>query len=686
MPVVTTKSDVFQIPPLQQKRKQRKRTDTRVAELEREVQAMRTLFDQKKTEASSPPNAGSRDPTSMAALAPQYEIDSKVGVRAGAGQFEHSTSGGTGVPWSVDGWNNAAPITPSLAHPSTPTPSMGHAVDVVDRGIVTMEQAAELFEIYKKDITPHFPAVVFSHDEDINELRKSKPTLFLAVLAAASGKIDPSLYSILHSEVVMAYAHRTLVLSEKNLELVEAMVVTVLWYYPPGKFSQLKFYEYIHMAATMAIDIGIGSSTRPQRGSRGSTAENTPSPGQSPTDEELLDLVKRRTFLACYAMATTVSMNLRRPALLRYNKRVEDCIDVLTHSPNASPEDKCMARWGRLVSIGEEVSSSFSFDDIGAIVSFSDARVQLMLKEFRKRLQAWYNEVPASETDVSLMLAYYHVSCFSNELAMHDDHPPEDFRPPYRMNVIVPSDVQISSISQYVDALAGCVSSAHASLDLFKRTDVEVLRAFPTSSYARIMYSAIILVKLHASARHPSSAIGKAVDLANLRADFYLDTMIDHMIRAVGTVEFRSAYTFLGALLRLRKWHREQQLRPNIMEGEEPHSRTLFGPDDNLGPPPTTESTPTDPDTGIDVIQFENDLKDKEQPSVRSMIEEEKSQPHQTSNFQQLDPAYVDEEIMAIFNDMGNSYGGDITSWDPNMIMPPSLDDLQVTNMYNWGF
>ncbi len=117
--------------------------------------------------------------------------------------------------------------------------------DVVDRGIVSIDVANQLFQSYNEDLVPHYPAVLFPAELTAEELRKTKPTLFLSVIAAAAGKTDSHLYSILNSEVISAYAHRTVIRGEKSLELVQAMIVTSVWYFPPGKFAQLKFYEYI---------------------------------------------------------------------------------------------------------------------------------------------------------------------------------------------------------------------------------------------------------------------------------------------------------------------------------------------------------------------------------------------------------------------------------------------------------
>ena len=160
-----------------------------------------------------------------------------------------------------------------------------------------MHLATELYHTYVTELVPHYPVVVFPPSVTAAEIRRKKPTLFLAIIAAASGKSDPHLYSILNSEVLSAYAQKIVINSQKSLELVQAMIVTSVWYYPPGKFAQLKFYEYIHMAATMAVDIRLGMNPKLFRRRRALHDMTSP---MSEDNGDHDDIERRRTFLACY--------------------------------------------------------------------------------------------------------------------------------------------------------------------------------------------------------------------------------------------------------------------------------------------------------------------------------------------------------------------------------------------------
>jgi hypothetical protein len=245
---------------------------------------MRTLFKKKGTDEGEDTSGqnitGSSTPGS----------EQKTGaVSSSAGQSE-----------SVHQLNLDWTGPPYQAPHGTPAPYSPDS-DVIDRGVISLEQATELFHAYNNNLVEYFPIVQFPPEVTIEELRSTKPTLFLAVMAAASAKEGSQLYSILNTEVLSAYAHRTVIQGDKSMELVQALIITSVWYYPPGKFAQLKFYEYIHMAATMALDIGLGTNPRTFKGRR---AVDTI--GDSPTVAELDDeeIEKRRTFLVCYLITT----------------------------------------------------------------------------------------------------------------------------------------------------------------------------------------------------------------------------------------------------------------------------------------------------------------------------------------------------------------------------------------------
>jgi hypothetical protein len=123
--------------------------------------------------------------------------------------------------------------------------------DVIDRRVLNIDQAEFLFRTYNEHLVYHYPLVIFKPEMTMSLLRATKPTLFLAIMAAASSKYSPRLYNLLYKEIISTYAHRTIICGEKSVELVQAMLITCVWYNPPGTYALLKCYEYIHMTISM---------------------------------------------------------------------------------------------------------------------------------------------------------------------------------------------------------------------------------------------------------------------------------------------------------------------------------------------------------------------------------------------------------------------------------------------------
>ena len=73
------------------------------------------------------------------------------------------------------------------------------------------------------------------------------------------------------------------------------------------------------------------------------------------------------------------------------------------------------------------------------------------------------------------------------------------------------------------EAIAECVSSAHALLTTFLDIDVDSLRGLPVFSFVRTSFASFILAKLSLSCADPSSRIGKVLDRSSLQLESYMD-------------------------------------------------------------------------------------------------------------------------------------------------------------------
>lgn len=99
-----------------------------------------------------------------------------------------------------------------------------------------------------------------------------------------------------------------------------------------------------------------------------------------------------RRRIADYANLHSVSMSLRRPNMLRYSSWIQECLETITSNPKISKLDRLLIYWVKLLKISEDIGTAFRFDDPGNMPDLSEARAQIMMGGFEKKLEDWKKE------------------------------------------------------------------------------------------------------------------------------------------------------------------------------------------------------------------------------------------------------------------------------------------------------
>jgi hypothetical protein len=135
--------------------------------------------------------------------------------------------------------------------------------DVVSQGVVSLEEAERVYNRFIKLMLPHFPAIVLLEDTTVMSLRRNKPALFLSILAVGSAILGKETQEFLTKEAMRGYADRVLMRGEKSLDLIQAIQLSVVWYYPPDHFEEIRIYQPVCLAAAMCLELGLGQEARP---------------------------------------------------------------------------------------------------------------------------------------------------------------------------------------------------------------------------------------------------------------------------------------------------------------------------------------------------------------------------------------------------------------------------------------
>ena len=282
-------------------RQRRKRTDARVTSLEKELRAMKSMLD------------GLRD--SQLAESKEASVSSRAA--------------------------------------STPTIYLDTRDSLIPDA-VSDDLAEVLLKEFLDHLIPQYPVVVIS--ESFDSLRVSKPLLALAAITAASSTREQSLFRMLHSHLVRQITERAVIEGDRSVELIQSILILETWYCPPDDLRRLNFYQWIHIAGTMALQLGLGGRRSLQE-----------------PDLSKFTFEQRRTMFAVFQSCSAVAVTLRRQCLVTFTSTSQKVLDDFEFS-TTSVHDKRLVAWVKLQVIADDIENNKSheagFDLVGLLDKF----------------------------------------------------------------------------------------------------------------------------------------------------------------------------------------------------------------------------------------------------------------------------------------------------------------------------
>ena len=265
-------------------------------------------------------------------------------------------------------------------------------------------------------------------------------------------------------------------------------------------------------------------------------------------------------------------MSLRRPLLIRWSPYADECVEILTSSPDALSSDKYLCHLVRGQHIAEDIGLEFSMDDPASQVSLTDTKTQTHLKSFERQLAEWYD---SANKDMLKKPIVHHtkgiINLYMHEIAMHHNHNIDDFRPPYIATPIDGPPDPDNVTPAHVEALTTCINSAHSAFEAFLNMDITALRALPTLFFVRNSYAAVALIKMYSAVSAKGSKFNAIFKTRDLKVEYYLDRMIEAINRTCDAGMSRVAQKFTLIFNMLKSWHMKRI--DSVNNGSGPVSR-----------------------------------------------------------------------------------------------------------------
>lgn len=542
-------------------------------------------------------------------------------VIAGQKRKHSKDEAGAAAPGAaVPGAQRPGSSAPTMTDGPAGRPNSKHSMtneyaDVIDRGLIKSSLASELFDRYTHLMAPTMPAVIFPSGTTAADIRKTKPILFLAILAVGAMTDHTNLAKLFTKEVMQVYADRIICRGEKSLELIQAILVSTLWYWPPEHFEEVKFYQLIHIAAVMAVDIGIHKQNKVPKPS--SSAGPTPSKSMTgmwnwrkQAFPDASSIESRRTWLSCYFICCNASTGLRRPNMVHWSPYIVESIEMLETSPLAVPSDKLIAQWARSQHIMERVMPHFGLDDDQSNVTLSDPDIQAALAGYEHDLDEWRNQVPIegrggklnikikdenrplTSAIALLKMSGHIVSLFMHEIALNVDTPSS----PKQNKTNAEQQIQAPLPEAQITALAKCMESIDEIFEIFLSLDVDTIRVLPVMHFVRVAYAIAILMKVYFAATSPGNPFGSVVDKDNMKVELYLEQLLHKFKDIVGEEKSRPGSKFLMVLIMLRNCFYRGQKKSNGNSALPSAQQTRPGSAQDLeGVPSSQQQSPQQP-------------------------------------------------------------------------------------------
>jgi hypothetical protein len=293
-----------------------------------------------------------------------------------------------------EGEDTTSTHTPEFTPAFTPARGGNGAIDIdiVRRGLLSNAEADSLLARYNTQMVRHSPLVVFPDNLSATRLRETRPTVFLAVMAAATYD-SPTLQRKLVGELTRAFAEKIIVAAEKSLELIQALQISIAWTWLPDFYEEMQFCQQVHISTAMAIELGLGHRLPQKRATLyGKHAfQRRSQESQAATTIDPASLEARRAWLACYYLSSTNTIMKRRPLLLTWTRFMAESWEILRTATDRAPTDEylCAHVWAQRLS--EDVAQQVAGDDFddpanATRLKFSLRKLDQDLNQFQRSL------------------------------------------------------------------------------------------------------------------------------------------------------------------------------------------------------------------------------------------------------------------------------------------------------------
>lgn len=127
---------------------------------------------------------------------------------------------------------------------------------VIDRGLLNQVEAELLVSKFRREFGTKFPFVVLQDNETAAMLAEKQQFLFMCIAAATLSSAHPA-RRVVCNDIVKQVSLRVLEHSERNLELLQGIMISCAWYSYPSLKGHPQLLLFVQLCVTILHDLGL---------------------------------------------------------------------------------------------------------------------------------------------------------------------------------------------------------------------------------------------------------------------------------------------------------------------------------------------------------------------------------------------------------------------------------------------
>ncbi|KAK5124876.1 hypothetical protein LTR85_001066 [Meristemomyces frigidus] len=329
---------------------------------------------------------------------------------------------------------------------------------------VTMSEADILLDRFRRLMAPGMPFIVLAPEITAQQLYNQKPVLLHAIVTVTYFHDLPRQQGMV-KQLMRDISERVLMNSEKNIGILQGILVFVAWYHPHVFWGQ-QTTNLLHLSIALTIDMGIdrlpGSCHTDFKHAATKAVHGPNLVARAPTLEE------HRALAGVFYLTSMLASSFKKIDALSYTKYMEDCLNSLVQA-REHESDLLLVQIVRLQHLAEDTHTTEA----------PSAPMQMYIKAFEADLSKLKQNDPCKEDSTLLKLQYLSAEILVWELSLIDLQ--ENKTKPLR---------------SHLEDLYRCVEAIKSFIEVYFTIPIDAYLTIPFAVFGQFAHAFIVLTKL----------------------------------------------------------------------------------------------------------------------------------------------------------------------------------------------